>query len=748
MLDPVPGRGVNFLAILGLFLATNLVPEIPLSRGGQRISYRFHEFSALIGLAIGPAYLVPLAAIVAELIHLGRDWQRRPNERFKIPFNAAHLLLVVGATVLVGSMGGPPISYVLAAVSASFMSDVLIAKAMSLAGGPSLADSLVSGWQVRVGIPVAVALLTSALVIMPVDGRLVLAFVPTFLLLAYKAVDEWVRMARDRDQWRRMDEISRALVGQFDEQHILRTALTQAVDLFGVSRVEIYLPVSSTQANLYVADSSSPAFMRVVPLRDCAVVEHEKATSPEANTPLSTTVALTAGTRPVGRLTLHWTNRHRAFEKRTDLTTTFAQALTSTLLNARSHEQVKAQAETKAYEATHDALTDLGNRAMLYERGPRMLAEAVAQDKTCAIFVFDLDGFKRINDTLGHQAGDDVLKEVAQRVRKAVRRSDLAVRLGGDEFAVLATDMALAADAEMVVAKILRALSHPVEVEGLKVSVEASIGIAVQGQDGDTIETLLRLGDVAMYEAKSRGHGQAFRYQASHNANTPDELALTADLRVGLEREEIVMWYQPQICIKSGWILGVEALARWQHPRRGLLTPDKFISLTEHSGLIHRFTLAVLDQAVRDHARMRRMYDHTVTMSVNLSARNLLDQSLPGGVAQILDRYQVPAGELVLELTETVAAGDATEVGNAVSALANLGCQISLDDFGTGYSALSDLRRNTFLSEIKVDRQFTADITTKNDARVIVECIIKMAQVRGCRVSGRRCRGPGDDGSA
>lgn len=734
VIDPVAGRGLNFLAITVLYLATNLVPEIPLSRSGERISYRFHEFSALIGLAIGPAYLVPLAAILSELIHLAKDWRAKPYERFKIPFNAAHLMIVVGITVSIGSIGGPPMAYVFAAVIASITSDLMIGKAIELSGGPSLTKSLGAGWQIRVGVPAAVALLTSALVIIPVDGRVVLAFVPTFLLLAYKGVDEWVRMSRDRDQWRRMDQISRALADQFDEQHILRTALSQAVDLFGLSRVEIYLPVNANTANLYVADADSPSFMRVIPLRGQEVSAREQETGPGTDTPLSTTIALVHGSRPVGRLTLHWTRRPRKSERRTDLTSTFGQALTSNLLNARSHEQVKQQAETKAYAATHDSLTDLGNRAMLYDRGPRMLAESAAQSKTCAIFVFDLDGFKRINDTLGHEAGDLVLKEVANRVRKAVRRSDLAVRLGGDEFAVLATDMALAADAEMVVAKLLRALSYPVEVEGLKLSVEASIGIAIQGQDGDTIETLLRLGDVAMYEAKSRGHGQAFRYQASHNSNTPEQLALTADLRAGLGRDEIVLWYQPQINIETGNILGVEALARWQHPKHGLLFPDKFISLTEHSGLIHRFTLAVLDQAVRDHARMRKMYDHTVTMSVNLSARNLLDQSLPAGIATILDGYGVPASELVLELTETVASGDATEVSNAVSALSMLGCQISLDDFGTGFSALSDLKRNTVLSEIKVDREFTADITTNKAACVMVESIVKMAQARGCRV--------------
>lgn len=733
-LDPVTGRGLNFLAILGLYLATNLVPEIPLSRGGQRITYRFHEFSALIGLTIGPAYLVPLAAIVSELIHLVRDWNRKPHERFKIPFNAAHLLIVVAITVAIGSLGGPPMSYVAAAVVASITSDLLIARAISLTGGPSLSESLVTGWQTRVGVPTAVALLTSGLVILPVDGRLVLAFVPTFLLLAYKGVDEWVRMARDRDQWRRMDGISRALVGQFDEQHILRTALSHAVDLFGLSRVEIYLPVGADKANLYVADSHNPGYMRVIPLSGAEVTARETSTDPGTDTPLSTTVALQAGDRLVGRMTLHWSRRPRKSEKRTDLTTTFAQTLTSTLLNARSHEQVKRQAETKAYEATHDTLTGLGNRAMLYERGPRMLAEATEAGKVCAIFVFDLDGFKRINDTLGHAAGDAVLIEVADRIRKAVRRTDLAVRLGGDEFAVLATDMALAADAEMVVAKLLRALSQPVEIEGLKLSVEASIGIAVQGQDGNDINVLYRHGDVAMYEAKSRGHGQAFRYTPSHNSNTPEQLALASDLRVGLGRGEIVLWYQPQISIETGGILGVEALARWQHPTQGLLTPDRFIPLTEHSGLIHRFTMEVLDQAVRDHARMRRMYDHTVTMSVNLSARNLLDQSLPAGVAKVLAEYGVPANELVLELTETVATSDATEAGNAVSALAMLGCQISLDDFGTGFSALSDLKRNTVLSEIKVDREFTADITTKDDARIMVESIINMAQARGCRV--------------
>lgn len=735
-IDPYPRLGLNFLAILALYVATNLVPEIPVNRGGQKISYRFHEFSALVGLAVGPAYLVPLAALTSEALHLAKDWRDRPTERFKIPFNAAHVLIVVAITVAVGSLGGPPMAYVLAAISASVASDLMIGKAMALAGGPRLSESLVTGWQTRIGIPTAVALLTSALLLIPVDGKITLALVPTFLLLAYKGTDEWVRMSRDRDQWRRMDQISSALVGQFDEQTIVRQALTKSIGLFGVRRVEILLAHDQHLATLYSIDQTNPSSIRATPLTGDDALCPDRADAQAEVTALTTTVPLATGdsARLLGRLTLHWSKRGRESDQRAELTSTLAHTLASNLLVAYHHEQVRQQAEDKAYKATHDTLTDLGNRAMLYERGPAMLADAAAAGKTCAIFVFDLDGFKRINDTLGHAAGDHVLVEVAKRIRKAVRRTDLAVRLGGDEFAVLATDMALAADAEMVVAKLLRALSHSVEVEGMKLTVEASIGIAVQGQDGDDIETLLRLGDVAMYEAKSRGHGQAFRYQATANSNTPEQLALAADLRAGLVRDEVVLHYQPQVNLATGDILGMEALARWQHPTKGLLFPDRFIPLTEHSGLIHRFTVCVIEQAVRDHARLRQIHGHEVTMSVNLSARNLLDQSLPGQVADILARHGVPAAELVLEITETIATTERVEAGNVVSGLAALGCQISLDDFGTGYSTLADLRRNMLLSEVKVDREFTAEITAKDDARVMVDCIVQMAHVRGCRV--------------
>jgi diguanylate cyclase (GGDEF)-like protein len=739
VLDDVDAIGVNFLAILGLYVATNLVPEIPVSRGGQPLTYRFHEFAALIGVAVGPAYLVPLAALLSETVYLGRDWVKRPHERFKIPFNAAHLLVVVGVTVAIASVSVPPLAFIAAAVFASCLSDVIIGKAMSLIGGPSVARSLETGWQTRVGIPAFVALLASAMVLVPVSGTFILAMVPTVLMLAYKGADEWVRMSKDRDQWRRMDQISSAMREHTDEQVVLRLALTEAVDLFGVSRVEIVLPRPDGTAGMHMVDRDRPDTIRVVPVTNavlpCPTNEDGAATAPVAEmTPLSATVPLVAAGTRLGTLSLHWPRRSRRREQRSELTSTFAHAVASNLSTARAHEQVRQQAEAKAYEATHDSLTGLGNRTMLYERAPAMLADAALAGKVCAIFVFDLDGFKRINDTLGHGAGDLVLVEVSKRIRAAVRRSDLAVRLGGDEFAVLATDMALAADSEMVVAKLLRALAKPIQVEGMALTVEASIGIAVQGQDGNDINMLLQHGDVAMYEAKNRGHGQAFRYQASSNSNTPEQLALAADLRVGLDRGEIVLHYQPQINLANGHVLGVEALARWQHPEQGMIPPDRFIPLTEHSGLIQRFTAVVLDQAVRDHARLRLGHDHPVTMSVNLSARNLLDQSLPGQVERILATHGVPATELVLEITETIASGDASETGAVVAGLAELGCQVSLDDFGTGYSTLSDLQRNPLLSEIKVDREFTAEITTKDAARVMVDCIIQMAHIRGCRV--------------
>ncbi len=392
-------------------------------------------------------------------------------------------------------------------------------------------------------------------------------------------------------------------------------------------------------------------------------------------------------------------------------------------------ERARAE-ETLRHQALHDTLTGLPNRALLQSRLRQAIAAAQSGTEILALLLLDLDRFKEINDTFGHHAGDLLLQQVGARLLRTLRSSDTVARLGGDEFAIVLT----AGDKQSVAEtarRVLAAFEAPFVVEGQPFEVGTSIGIAYYPDHGDDVQTLLRRADVAMYVAK-RAHSGYVVYTCEQDQHSPDRLALVADLRHAIARGELLLHYQPKAAIASGHISGVEALARWSHPQRGLVPPDQFIPLAEQTGLIGALTLWVLDAALRQCRDWRRQ-GLDLGVAVNLSTHSLLDARLPHTIADLLNTYQIPPGKLRLEITESSIMADPARAQEVLTRLSALGVCIAIDDFGTGYSSLAYLKRLP-VNELKIDKSFVSHMREDRTDAAIVSSTIGLAHSLGLHV--------------
>ncbi|MEW6354316.1 MAG: EAL domain-containing protein [Pseudomonadota bacterium] len=373
--------------------------------------------------------------------------------------------------------------------------------------------------------------------------------------------------------------------------------------------------------------------------------------------------------------------------------------------------------------ANHDALTHLPNRVLFLDRLGQALVRGPWHKRLVAILFLDLDRFKHINDTLGHNVGDLLLKAVGERLQTYVREGDTVARLGGDEFAVILADIARAADVARIAQKITRGLTQPFKLDGHELSITPSIGISLYPSDATDAPTLLKNADTAMYRAKERGGGYQL-YSSNMNAKAEQRLDLENSLRGAVESEEFLLYYQPQIDLHGGHIFGVEALLRWQHPQRGLVAAREFIGAAEETGLIVLMGLWALQRAC---AQLRAWHDaglSGISMSVNLTARQFRQHNLLHALDQILNETGIDARHLELELTESLLAG--AEAGKLLAALKERGFSLSIDDFGTGYSCLSNLRRFP-IDRLKIDHTLMHDVPGDADHVAIVTAIIALA---------------------
>jgi diguanylate cyclase (GGDEF)-like protein len=397
---------------------------------------------------------------------------------------------------------------------------------------------------------------------------------------------------------------------------------------------------------------------------------------------------------------------------------------------AAVHRSAKLAAERER-QALHDGLTGLPNRLLLSDRTGRALEAAERAGTTTSVLLIDLDHFKEINDTLGHYVGDRLLREVGGRLRSAMREGDTVARLGGDEFAVLACDLAGRGDAEEVAQRLVAALMQPFSIDGVRLDVQASVGIALAPDHGADVTTLMQRADVALYAAKEHRGTYAF-YSPESDLHSVEKLALLGELREGVNDGQLRVFYQPKCDAGTGALVGLEALVRWQHPTRGLVFPDDFIPIAENTGLIGALTLEVLDQSLR-FARKLRDAGRPLGVAVNMSVRCLTDLELPRQIAGLLGRWGVPPECLTLEVTETSIMVDPTRTMTVLGLLRDLGVSLSIDDFGTGYSSLAYLKRLE-AHELKIDKSFVFTMTMNSNDAVIVRSTIELGHNLGLRL--------------
>jgi len=436
--------------------------------------------------------------------------------------------------------------------------------------------------------------------------------------------------------------------------------------------------------------------------------------------------------RAVGALSLYRDRAGALSDEQLAAGQSLADMATVYLLHARNRERSQQAEEELRFRALTDPLTRLPNRRLLLDHLELALARAARNGGAVGLLFLDLDRFKLVNDSLGHAAGDQLLVEVASRLRAAVRPSDTAARLGGDEFAVLCEDLHDTSDVLAVAERVLSALAEPLTLDHHELVVTPSLGAAVSSAGLDDAASLLAAADTAMYRAKAAGRARVELFDSALRQQSLLRLDTETALRRATPNGELRLQYQPLVDVARGDVVGVEALLRWQHPVRGLLGPGEFIAYAEDTNLILPIGRWVLEQACRQAAGWLALDQLApdFQVSVNLSPRQLEDPTLLDAVASALEEHQVPAGRLCLEITEGMLVQDAQSTVSTLHALKTLGVTIAVDDFGTGYSSLAYLTQFP-VDQLKVDRSFVSRMSRHPSAVSVVEAVVNLAHTLG-----------------
>ncbi|HEY0142300.1 MAG TPA: EAL domain-containing protein [Thermoanaerobaculia bacterium] len=409
-----------------------------------------------------------------------------------------------------------------------------------------------------------------------------------------------------------------------------------------------------------------------------------------------------------------------------------AGTLTHWVAFLRDVTETRHQVTSLRHQAMHDALTGLPNRASLFETLEQAIEQARRNGQRLALMLMDLDRFKEVNDTFGHQFGDALLKQVAFRIQNQLHSGDSVARLGGDEFAVLLPELGDVQDAALAARRILNTLEQPFVIETQVLEVGASIGISIYPDHGHDARTLLRRADVAMYSAKQTQSGYTFHRDEQQEAPSREQHVLVVELRHAIEHNELELYYQPKLHLRTGIMTRAEVLMRWNHPQRGLLAPAAFVPMAERTGVIKSMTDWLLDHAL-EQCRIWQDAGAPIHVAVNISAKSLLDQSLPSKVQTLLDRWNVDPRFLKIEITESSIMADPAHALAILSLLQSMGVRLSVDDFGTGYSSLTHLRELP-IDEIKIDKSFVMGMTTNEADAAIVRTVIDLAHNLGKQV--------------
>ncbi|TYC25779.1 bifunctional diguanylate cyclase/phosphodiesterase [Micromonospora sp. MP36] len=673
------------------------------------------DAASVIGLAVAP---VPWVVIATGLgVAITRMIGRLPP--IKLAFGVAKemTLAAVGGMVLVASgwtwpWSGPILrslpALVLAYLTVVVLDELLMFPVLAFATRTPILNRFRQQLDLRLASVVArFSVILSTLLILRINPTF-LVLVPPLVLSLHLAYSSRVRSRAERDAWQRLARTTDAL-NVVDLDEVLTTAVTQATELFSADEVDIELREESRLVRGAGGDITYRG-----PAGEASMIK---------GSVLATRLEGHDHSADVGVLRLRFAGPVELSEREQYTLRTFASALCTAVRNAQAYAELARIAEEHAYAATHDALTGLSNRRHLLDEGTEQLTARHA-DGVTALVLIDLNHFKEVNDTLGHGAGDRVLMQVADRLRAAARPGDLVARLGGDEFAVLLRGLPAPAVAAHRAEALLAALHEPLDLDGMRISVEASGGIAAAPASGGMPE-LLRRADVAMYQAKRAGQ-RISTYAPTRDTADLGRLTLGGELSRAVADHEFTVNFQPIVDLGSGEVIGAEALARWHHPTHGMIDPLRFIEAVERSGLLPAFAEAILDQALIA-AGSWRAAGFDLPVSVNVSPRSLLDARFPGAVLARLRAHDLPPDRLVLELTETLTLSQLDVVDQVLSRLRDSGVRLALDDFGTGYSSLSLLSRIP-VHELKIDRSFVTAMESAAEAAAVIRSTLDLGR--------------------
>jgi len=739
---------------VGFFVAEKNLVHLEFRRHTH--SYSLFEIPLVAGFFFAPPGAIALAQLLNLTVSL---FQRR--EFVKNAFNFANATFSMGVALLVffslADTSGPSIlrnsmAAFLAALAFSVLEATMVMAAMFLATGGLPEGSL----RRSLGFGVLVSVTNTSLALMATtilwfDPKAAILFlVPTVVLFfAYRT---FVWQQRKSESLESLYESTRTLHHSVDSEPATHELLDQAKKMFR-SEVAEFLLFASTEHEAHVKvildaedelhtmksqvlDASDEMWTHIA-AQDRAQLIGRPVRERRIFSPLgalSLRDAMVAPLRGEGGVIgiLLVGNRLGETFKTDDLPLfeTLANHASVTLANARLMERLREEAAEKEFQALHDSLTGLPNRTLFRDRLEHALV-SLDSHGSLAVLLADLDRFKEVNDTLGHHNGDLLLKEIARRLRKVLDSEVTVARFSGDEFAMLLPSITSVKDAEATAQQVLVTLQESFELASVEINVNASIGIAVHPLHGENANKLIQRADVAMYVAKE-SHSGFEVYSTDCDGYSPARLALASELRQAIENEELLVYYQPKVDIRTRRVVGVEALVRWIHPERGFMSPDEFIPLAEQTGLIQPLTTFVLRTALRE---CRKWQDDGLELdvSVNLSVRSLLDLQLPEGVSALLREFAVDPSRLVLEITESSIMADPIRAADVVDRLSDLGIGLAIDDFGTGYSSLAYLKRLP-VSEIKIDKSFVMAMINEDNDAVIVRSTVDLGQNLGLTV--------------
>ncbi|GAA4160912.1 hypothetical protein GCM10022251_39530 [Phytohabitans flavus] len=738
----VPGVGeLSPLARAGVAVGVMALGQLARLRfrvGAGAVSVTWGEAAFIVGLYLAPAEWLPAATFVGTFV----AWVLLTY--FSDRRSPLELLHVAGSLTLAVAAG---------AIATRAIADPLDARLTPTLAGAlalgSLGYLLVTGWLAAMTLSVRQARPAGGLFLRAVRakflmfvGNVLVGFVvvsmierdlrwllllPPALWLLQQTYGHRLRAEAERRLWSTFAAATREL-SRLDERAVATAGVNGALSIFGAEAVEVHVVQPDGSRRRYSGDASGT-------LAEADLPESLPETLPEE----PGLVRLTVAGAPVGMLRVRFPRALEPGQREQMALSAYADALATALHDAATHQALEALTARSKFEAVHDPLTKLANRSAFLLNGDAALRQVV-RDVPVALLLLDLDRFKEVNDTLGHAAGDELLRGIADRLRALAAPGELLARFDGDEFALLVTDLeAPDGDRSSPMPQALRRaravseqMAAPIEVAGVVMSVEASVGVVVAPAGSADVAELVRRAENAMYQAKEGGGSVAWYDSAKDEAST-DRLALLAEVREALTvDDQLVLALQPAVDLDTGAPTGVEALIRWRHPRRGSLSPVDFVRVVEGSDLLAPFTRYVVDKALTVAAEWAGE-GLEVPISVNLSPRSLLDPHLPSDVAELLRRHRVPPRRLVLEITETVVLSELEVIDEVLSALRDLGVQLSVDDFGTGYSSFTFLTRIP-VHEVKIDRSFVRTMADAPTAAAIVNATVDLGHRLGLRV--------------